>query len=321
MDLRSLLTRSPAQETDGVLDYIADGAADYCANFGDQWNRFRSIQIDSLSGKDESHRRFFAETDWRPDDLKGKVILDAGCGAGRFAEVALECGAYLVAADLSEAVYACRRTVERFPQDRYLVIRADLFDLPLQAGRFDGVYSLGVLQHTPDPLEAVRRLAKHLAPGGRLATWIYEVKKSHLRALQPRLWIRAMTARWSTRAKLRLARILTALFFPFGWLFSWLGRPGQLVSYFLPYACRHHLGRGSWRRQWDYCVMDTFDWYGPRYELSQTEGDVKKAYRSAGLTDIRRTGARGMAIVGQAPRFQPGALTDRPGNMADASYG
>ncbi len=301
MNLRSLLIRLPIQEKDGVLDYIADGAEDYCENFGDQWNRFRPIQIDSLSGLGESHDRFFAETDWKPEDLKDKVILDAGCGAGRFAEVALECGAYLVAADLSEAAYACRQTLARFPSDRYLVIRGSIFDLPLHHGRFDGIYSLGVLQHTPDPLGAIRCLAKHLAPGGRLATWIYEVKRSHQRSIQPRLWIRGLTANWRTLTKLRMSRALTAMLFPLGWLLSWLGRPGQLASYFLPYACRHHLGRGSWRRQWDYCVMDTFDWYGPKYELSQTENDVVSAYRSAGLVGVRRTQARGMAIVGNRP--------------------
>ena len=301
MDLRSLLTSQPKLESNGVLDFVVDGAEDYCGNFGDQWNRFRSIQIDSLSGKSESRDRFFAETGWKPEDLKDKVVLDAGCGAGRFAEIAMESGAYLIAADVSTAVTACRETLSRFPADRYLILRADLFNLPLKPDSFDGIYSLGVLQHTPDPLGAIKQLAGFLKPGGTLATWIYEIKDSHLRMLQPRLWIRAMTARWSLKAKLTMSRILTALFFPLGWILSWFGRTGQRLSYFLPYACRHHLGRGSWTRQWDYCVMDTFDWYGAQYELSQREADVLKTYEEAGLHDIHRTPARGMAIVGTAP--------------------
>ena len=44
MDLRNLLTRAPLLEKDGVLDYIANSAEDYCVNFGDQWNRFRFIR-------------------------------------------------------------------------------------------------------------------------------------------------------------------------------------------------------------------------------------------------------------------------------------
>jgi SAM-dependent methyltransferase len=300
MNLRSLLTRAPLLEKDGVLDYIANSAEDYCANFGDQWNRFRLTQIDSLSGSTESRNRFFAETNWTPDGLSGKLILDGGCGAGRFAEIALECGASVIAVDVSEAAYACSRTLARFPRERYLVLRADLFDLPLTIASFDGVYSLGVLQHTPDPLDAIRRLSTFLRPGGRLATWIYERKSPCLRYLQPREWIRKLSAHWKPAASLRLARMLTAIFFPIGWLLSWFGRPGQLASYFLPYACRHHLARRSLKRQWDYCVMDTFDWYGPMFELPQAEADVLDAYRSAGLEDVRRTRARGMAIIGHA---------------------
>jgi SAM-dependent methyltransferase len=302
-DLRTLLTHPPAVEKDGVLDYVAGSAAeaDYCANFGDQWNRFREVQIDSLSGRTESRDRFYAETGWSPAELAGKTILDAGCGAGRFMEIALEAGARVIGVDLSEAIYASRKTVARFPADRYLLVRADLFDLPLAHGAFDGVYSLGVLQHTPDPLGAVGRLARHLAPGGRLATWIYEVRRSHLRWASTRLYIRAMTANRSDVFKRRMARALTAAFFPVGWALSWFGRPGQVASYFLPYACRHHHGRGDLRRQWDYSVMDTYDWYGPKYELSQTDPDVRQAMTAAGLKNVRRLPARGMAIVGEAP--------------------
>ena len=68
---------------------------------------------------------------------------------------------------------------------------------------------------------------------------------------------------------------------------------------FLPYAARHHHGRGDVLRQWRYSVMDTFDWYGPRYELTQTEEAVRRAMQRAGLTAVRRLAARGMAIVGE----------------------
>lgn len=297
-DLRSLLTREPMRVRDGVADFVAP-ADDYCDNFGAQWNEFRVIQIDSLSGKSESHDRFFAETGWTADAIRGKTLLDAGCGAGRFAEVALEAGARVVAVDLSEAAYACAQTLKRFPSSEYLVIRGDLRDLPLKPASFDGVYSLGVLQHTPDPLASLAGLVPYLKPGGRIATWIYEKPPRWLHLLMPKTYIRALIARWPASRKLALARMLTALGFPFGWALSWLGRFGQRASYFLPYAARHHLARHDLARQWRYSVMDTFDWYGPMYEKCQTQNDVMAAMANAGLTGIRRLAARGMAIVGE----------------------
>jgi 2-polyprenyl-3-methyl-5-hydroxy-6-metoxy-1,4-benzoquinol methylase len=113
-DFSGIWAQQPVSIRDGVHEYIEGTNADYCANFGEQWNRFREIQIDSMSGMKESHERFFNETGFDPAWLKGKLVLDAGCGAGRFAEVAVECGAFVVAVDLSTAAFACARTLSRF---------------------------------------------------------------------------------------------------------------------------------------------------------------------------------------------------------------
>lgn len=298
--MKALLTRNPIDVRDGVLLFIEE-TQNYCDNFGDQWNRFRKVQIDSVTNGYESRDRFFAETGWDPEELKGKILLDAGCGTGRFAEIALEAGARVIAVDLSEAVYACRDTLSRFPKEDYLVLRADLFDLPLHYGVFDGVYSLGVLHHTPTPLLAIDKLAPFLKPGGRLAAWIYEKYNFDYRWLQPRTWIRILVANLDLRKKMMISTALATLFFPCGWLLSWLGRWGERAAFFLPYASRHHLARGNLRRQLEYSVMDTLDWYGPVYDLPQKPQEVVKAMENSGLDNICRRPTRGMAIVGEKP--------------------
>lgn len=55
-------------------------STNYASSFGYQWNRFRQEQIDSLNGTRQSEDRLRAETAWEPEWLKGKWILDAGCG-------------------------------------------------------------------------------------------------------------------------------------------------------------------------------------------------------------------------------------------------
>ena len=88
----------------GVPRFVPE--SNYADNFGMQWNRFSKTQLDSYSGHPISAKRFWGATQWRPEDLEGKLVLDVGCGAGRFAEVALLAGARVVALDYSTAVDA-----------------------------------------------------------------------------------------------------------------------------------------------------------------------------------------------------------------------
>src|SRR5438128_1537587 len=68
----------------------------YAASFGYQWNRFKLEQMDSANGTKLSARRFYSETEWTKAWLKAKWVLDAGCGAGRFLDVASDSGAEVV---------------------------------------------------------------------------------------------------------------------------------------------------------------------------------------------------------------------------------
>ena len=100
----------------------------YADNFGFQWNRFRKTQLDSHSRQSISRDRFLKSTGWTPDSLAGKAVLDIGCGAGRFVEVALSCGAIVFAVDYSGAVDACRANFSGHPNLH--VIQADVYALP-----------------------------------------------------------------------------------------------------------------------------------------------------------------------------------------------
>ncbi len=53
------------------------------------------------------------------------------------------------------------------------LVRADLLNLPFEAESFDLIYSLGVLDHTPDPRASFLALARLLKPGGRIVIWVY----------------------------------------------------------------------------------------------------------------------------------------------------
>src|ERR1051325_2159541 len=78
----------------------------YASSFGYQWNLFKSEQIDSINGTSLSAERLYAETGWTEESIRGKWILDAGCGAGRFLDVISKAGCEAVGLDISSAIEA-----------------------------------------------------------------------------------------------------------------------------------------------------------------------------------------------------------------------
>jgi uncharacterized protein YbaR (Trm112 family) len=104
----------------------------YADNFGIQWNHFRQTQLDSYSGHAISDERFWLATGWQRKQLKDQWVLDAGCGAGRFAEVVLLAGAKVVALDFSSAVDACYANLKHHPNLH--VIQGDIYALPFAGG-------------------------------------------------------------------------------------------------------------------------------------------------------------------------------------------
>ena len=98
-------------------------------------------------------------------------MLDAGCGAGRFAEVVLKAGAKLVALDYSSAVYACYANLKHYLNLH--MVQADIYALRFTPESLPFVYSLGVLQHTPDVAKAFIALPLMVREGGGLCADFY----------------------------------------------------------------------------------------------------------------------------------------------------
>ena len=74
--------------------------------------------------------------------------------------------------DLSRAVEAARELTSGL--DCVSLVRGDLLRLPFRAESFDIIYSLGVLDHTPDPRLAFLGLCGCSSRGGRIVVWVYQ---------------------------------------------------------------------------------------------------------------------------------------------------
>src|SRR5579871_2283930 len=146
-------------------------AENYSANFGLQWNTFRTTQLDSHSGIHYSFNNFWNNTGWLPRELFGKRVLEIGSGAGRYTEILLGAGARVVSFDYSSAVEANLRNNR--DKGELFLFQGDVYDMPLEDASFDFVFCYGVLQHTPDPERAFQALFSKVKPGGRVSLDYY----------------------------------------------------------------------------------------------------------------------------------------------------
>jgi SAM-dependent methyltransferase len=133
-------------------------------SFGWEWLRYPG----SLP---EDRAVFLEETMFPPEELAGKLVLDAGCGMGRYSAVALGLGAEVVSIDMSESLQRVAALARSQP--KLHPVEGDLLRPPFKKGVFDAAYSQGVLHHTADTRAAFKAVAALVKPRGLLSVWLY----------------------------------------------------------------------------------------------------------------------------------------------------
>ena len=256
-------------------------ASNYADSFGLQWNAFRRTQLDSHTGVPITRERFFASTAFPPAGLGGTWMLDVGCGAGRFAEVALSTGANVVAVDYSSAVDACHANLGE--NQRLHVVQADIYRLPFERRSFDYVYCLGVLQHTPDVHRAFAALPKEVKSGGLLAVDLYPAMLRNL--LWSKYWVRPLTKRLPRNLLFRLVRLYVPLLLPVSTAIGFLPL-GKKLRFVLPVANYHGVYALSRAQLREWAILDTFDMLAPEHDHPQTAGTLREWMREAGLREV-----------------------------------
>ena len=103
--------------------------------------------------------------------LKGKQVLDVGCGGGILADAMARAGAQVTGIDLatkSLKVAQLHALETQTPNIRYREVSAE--DLAAeQPASFDVVTCMEMLEHVPDPASVVQACASLVKPGG----WVF----------------------------------------------------------------------------------------------------------------------------------------------------
>ena len=138
---------------------------------GDWWDpRGASAMLHKLNPVRLGYVRDWIDQHWSLDEhsrrpLEGKTALDVGCGAGLLAEPLARLGAKVTAIDPAAELIAAARD---HAAGQGLEIDYRVAAIEDLEGAFDLITSMEVIEHTADPQQFLRDLAKRLATNGLL---------------------------------------------------------------------------------------------------------------------------------------------------------
>ncbi|MFA6012454.1 MAG: class I SAM-dependent methyltransferase [Desulfobacteraceae bacterium] len=144
-------------------------------SFGENWKRFlNSLTPERIDKAQESLIGFLGSR----DSIKNKQFLDVGCGSGLFSLAAYRLGANkVVSFDTDRYSVSCAKHLfskEGSPIN-WQILQGSVLDQKFinKLGKFDVVYSWGVLHHTGNMYQAIGNVTHLVKPGGYLYLAIY----------------------------------------------------------------------------------------------------------------------------------------------------
>lgn len=284
---------------DGYLDVVSsssNGSATdddtrlTATSFGYEWTTFSAIEPEDA----EYWKMYFRDVPF--DAYAGKVVLDAGCGKGRYSVFTARHAKALAAVDNSEAVEAAARNLGDL--DNVAVLKADLRSLPFATSSFDFISCLGVVHHLREPEAGFAALVPLLQDGGHLLLYVYSTDATPtLRSagLAAASLIRRLSVRLPHRTLRTVCAPLAAL------LYAGIVVPGALGSR-LRVRVLDRLPLATYRRKpvrslW----LDTFDRLSAPIEHRYQRHQVESWFQRAGLTVLASREEAGLFVLGRKP--------------------
>jgi 2-polyprenyl-3-methyl-5-hydroxy-6-metoxy-1,4-benzoquinol methylase len=213
---------------------------------------------------------FLRMIDHAPEELHGKLVLDAGCGNGLLSQAVTRFGCEVLAADISDSVARAHSHFAKRGNLKANFIQADLMQPPFRANTFDVVFCAGVLIVTPSSRQTFDKLVKALAPGGTIFVWLYW-KESGLKYA-----IKSFVRRVISPLPLPVKRAVASVFVAQAMLRQFVrGRLDKIEPE----------ERLTWREHF----LVQHDFFTPRYRWEHTPDEVFEWYRELGFTDIKLT--------------------------------
>src|SRR6185369_16358388 len=230
-------------------------------SFGKNWLNFlKTLNDKKIEEAEKSVEGFFGGR----DKVAGKTFVDIGCGSGLFSLAAYRLGAAkVVSVDIDDFSVACAKYLkEKYEgSDCWQIAQGSALnsDFIQSLGKFDLVYSWGVLHHTGNMYEALKNVSRLLSENGMLYLAIYNRFNTSWRGGTSLTWLRIK--RIYNNSGVIIKRLMAFVYILYSFIM-------MFVRFQLPYSyIRNYKNkRGmSW-----YC--DILDWIGGYpYEYASIE--------------------------------------------------
>lgn len=136
-------------------------------SFGDEWQAFHGFDEAEIEKLGKEYFDIITSQMLNASS----VVMEVGCGSGRFLKYLGDKAGFLVGVDPSHAIYAADNLLG--PKNNVMLVKASANDLPFADESFDFVYSIGVLHHIPDTAKAMQACVDKLKKGGYFFTYLY----------------------------------------------------------------------------------------------------------------------------------------------------
>lgn len=216
--------------------------------------------------------------------FRNKTVLEIGCGAGRFTNVLLECGANCIAVDPTNAIHINKKH-HSHPRARF--IQANICEgIPL-VEEADFLLCYGVIQHLEKRSLGIRNMLRGLAPGGRFSMDTYEWRwRLDPYNLPKYLW-RPLSKRLPSMLLLKVIRAYLSFWYPMDRRIKKLPKLGPALSALTMIPCYSYPNSGlPPEKEYEWAILDTFDALGAEFDKPYTKSSWRGMWEKMPVRDL-----------------------------------
>lgn len=249
------------------------------SSFGEEWTKF-----DSFSEQEIQHTgdMYFDIIDFNEIN-KDAVVMDVGCGTGRWTKYVAPKVKFVEAVDPSEAVFSAAALLK--DQSNVRVTQASTDNIPFEDNSFDFVFSIGVLHHIPDTRQAMADCVKKVKPGGLFLVYLYYSLDNRGPFFKALFWLSNLIRRMVSAMPAKIKRVVCDILAVIIYMpFVLLARLGYKIG-LRKLADKIPLSIYA-NQTFNIIRNDSLDRFGTPLEQRFSKAQIEEMMKSCGLSDI-----------------------------------